>query len=117
MERFTDLEVWKRGCRLTVKVHEALATTREYGFKDQVTRAALSIPSNVAEGYDRGSTAEYIQFLNYAKGSCAELRTQLYIGMKIGVVEKAQSSELIDEAAQITRMLQSMVNTLTNPEP
>ena len=73
---------------------------------------AVSISSNIAEGYDRGSSAEYIQFLNYAKGSCAEVRTQLYMGVRVGVVAKTAAPDLIDEAEQISKMLQAMVNSL-----
>ncbi len=76
MDAFEKLDVWKRSCRLSVALYRALRETQEWGFRDQITRAALSVPSNIAEGYERGSRKEYVQFLRIAKGSCGELRTQ-----------------------------------------
>ena len=80
MEALESLEVWKRSCRLSVDLYRLLRNCKDYGLKDQITRSALSVPSNIAEGYERDSTAEFLRFLRIAKGSCGELRTQLYIG-------------------------------------
>ena len=80
---FEDLEVWKRACNLAVQTYGMMRTCRDYGFKDQMTRAAVSVASNIAEGAERDSKAEYIRFLHIAKGSAAELRTQVYIVRKI----------------------------------
>ena len=75
MNVFEDLEVWKKSCRLTVAVYESLKNCNDRCFKDQMTRAALSIPSNIAEGAERRSKKEFVNFLSIAKGSAAELRT------------------------------------------
>ena len=83
IKTFEDLDVWKRSCQLAVDVYSVLQDSKDYGLKDQMQRAAVSIASNIAEGSDRGSTAEYIRFLRYSKASCAELRTQLYIAQRI----------------------------------
>ena len=80
MEAFEQLEVWKRSCRLCVNIYKALEACQVLGFKDLLGRSALSIPSNIAEGYERNSSREFARFLKIAKGSCGELRTQLYIG-------------------------------------
>ena len=79
MNVFEDLEVWKKSCRLTVSIYKSLQDCNDRCFKDQMTRAALSIPSNIAEGAERRSKKEFINFLSIAKGSAAELRTQIYI--------------------------------------
>ncbi len=76
MMRFEDLEVWKRAARLSANIYIQLKDLRDYGFKDQITRSGLSIPSNIAEGFERESQKENITFLSYAKGSCGELRCQ-----------------------------------------
>jgi four helix bundle protein len=83
--RFEELEVWRRSARLSAELYKALADLRDFGFRDQITRAGLSIPSNIAEGYERESAKEIANFLNYAKGSAGELRTQIYIGMDMGL--------------------------------
>jgi four helix bundle protein len=86
--RFEDLEVWKRSARLSADIYKELSGLKDYGFKDQITRSGLSIPSNIAEGMERVSRAECVKFLLYSKGSCGELRTQIYIGMDIAYIEK-----------------------------
>ena len=94
---FEDVDVWKRGCRVAVRVYEVLKDCRDYGLRDQMTRAAVSIASNIAEGTERDSPAETIHFLHIAKGSAAELRTQLYIAHRIGVIDHPIQTELTTE--------------------
>jgi four helix bundle protein len=83
---FENLDVWKRSTRLAVDVYRALQGCRDLALKDQMTRAAVSIASNIAEGAERDSRPELIRFLNIAKGSAAELRTQTYIAIEVGVI-------------------------------
>lgn len=84
--KFEDLEVWKRSVRLSSELYKSFTDCKDFGFKDQITRSGLSIPSNIAEGSERSSQKDFIRFLHYAKGSCAELRTQIYIGIEIGYI-------------------------------
>ena len=86
--RFEDLDVWKRSSRLCVSIYKELAHCKGFGFKDQITRSGLSVPSNIAEGFERNTNKESISFFYYAKGSCGELRTQIYIGIEIGYIKK-----------------------------
>jgi four helix bundle protein len=109
---FEDLEVWKRGCRLAVRVYQVLADCRDYGLKDQMSRSAVSIPSNIAEGAERDSKPEYIRFLNIAKGSAAELRTQLYIASEVGIIPKDISVELVEETKGIAAQIQKLIGYL-----
>ena len=109
MESLENPEVWKRACRLSVKMYTVMTTSKEYGFKDQITRAALSIPSNIAEGYERETDRTCIQFLKIAKGSCGELWTQLMIGRAAGFIGTESSKELEEEAREISRMLWGLI--------
>ncbi len=109
---FEELEVWKRGCRLAVRVYEALRHCRDYGLKDQMTRAAVSIPSNISEGAERDTKPEFIRFLHIAKGSAAELRTQVYIARQIGIIESPIQVELTEELKGISAMLQGLIRSL-----
>ena len=68
---FEDLEVWQKACKLAVRVYETLKECKDYGLRDQMTRAAVSIASNIAEGAERGSAPDFIRFLHIAKGSAA----------------------------------------------
>ncbi len=109
---FEDLEVWKRGCRLAVEVCRTLAKSHEYFVRDQMRRAALSIPSNIAEDSERDSKPDYIRFLRIAKGSAAELRTQCYIAAKLKVLQRDEAARLASECKEIASMLQGLIRTI-----
>lgn len=110
---FEDLDVWKRAARLCADVYKAMAELRDYGFKDQITRSALSVASNIAEGYERDSDKDRVKFLSYAKASCAELRTQIYIGMEIGYIDREQGKNWAEETRQQSRMIYSLMKKLS----
>ena len=113
---FERLDVWKKACRLTVDLYQMLTDCREFGLKDQMTRAAVSIPSNIAEGSARNSDREFIHFLHIAKGSAAELTTQLYIAAEIGVISKCGSKSLLSRLDEISAMIQGLIETKTEKE-
>jgi len=109
---FENLDVWKRSCRLSVELWQLLKNSNEYWLKEQMLRSALSIPSNIAEGCERNSKAEFRRFINIAKGSAAELRTQVYIAIETGVLKKESIEKFIEELKAITKMLQALINSL-----
>ena len=109
--RYENLDVWKRSARLSADIYKQLSCLKDYGFKDQITRSSLSIPSNIAEGYERQGYKELVNFLNYAKGSAGELRTQIYIGMDIGYIHTNTGKKWLNEAEAISRMLYALINT------
>ena len=112
MNRFEDLEVWKRSVRLCSDLYKEFSQLKDFGFRDQITRAGLSILSNIAEGFERGSEKEKASFLNYAKGSAGEVRAQIYIGMDIGYIKKEIGKKWLQEVIIISKMLQSLLNTI-----
>lgn len=87
---------------------------KDYGLRDQMTRAAVSIASNIAEGAERGSKPEFIRFLHIAKGSAAELRTQIYIGFKIGTIKESEKDEIVDELKTLSSMIQALIKQQKN---
>ena len=109
--RFEDLEVWKRSCRLSVEIYKGLYHCKDYGFKDQITRSSLSVPSNIAEGFERNSDKDSVKFFYYAKGSCGELRTQIYIGIEIGYIAKEDGFAWKNEAEQLSKMLAALIKS------
>jgi len=110
--RFEDLDVWKRATRLAANIYQHFQASREYSYKDQITRSAPSIASNVAEGYERATDKDRIQFLNYAKGSSGELRTQIYIGMEAGLVDRETARAWIEETRELSKMLYGLMKSL-----
>ena len=110
--KFEDLDVWKRSCRLSVSVYKETTGLKDYGFKDQITRSGLSVPSNIAEGFGRSTDKEKRNFLNYAKGSCAELRTQAYIGIEIGYIFREIGDGWVKESEEITAMISGLMKYL-----
>ena len=111
-QSFEDLEVWLRCCRHAVDVFETFAACHNFTMQDQVQRSALSVPSNVAEGYERNSNKEFVRFLNIAKGSCGELRTQIYISRKLKFLTKNQFDRLVGESKEISKMLHGLAGAV-----
>ena len=109
---FEDLDVWKRSASLSADIYKEFKGLNDFGFKDQITRSGLSIPSNIAEGVERSSDKEKVNFLAYAKGSCGELRTQVYIGMKIGYLAKHTGNQWVAETKEISAMLTGLINSI-----
>lgn len=110
--KFEDLEVWKRSARMSAEIYTTLAGLKDYGFKDQLCRSGLSVPSNIAEGMERDSQKEFLKFLRYAKGSCGELRSQVYIGQEIGYIKKPIAQEWIQETKEISAMLVGLMKSI-----
>ncbi|MGV3482790.1 MAG: four helix bundle protein [Planctomycetaceae bacterium] len=112
---FEDLDVWKRSCRLSCDLYKQLESLKNWGFRDQITRAGLSIPSNIAEGCERDSKAEKARFMTIAKGSCGELITQTYIGMEAGFIDRSIGARWIKEAKEINAMLGALIKRHRTP--
>lgn len=109
MDALKDLEVWKRASRYCVRIFRLLAGCREYAFRDQLVRSSLSIPSNIAEGYERRAPKERAQYLKVAKGSCGEAWTQLLIGVEADILDRDVALELADEVKQIAKMTGGLI--------
>jgi four helix bundle protein len=110
---YEKLEVWKRSVDAAVKLYTVLRNCRDQGIKDQMLRSAVSIPSDVAEGAERGSRKDFARFLRISKGSAAELRTQLHIAGRACVLNAGPSAEIQSEVAEISRMLQGLIVSLS----
>ncbi|ANT64590.1 four helix bundle protein [Prosthecochloris sp. CIB 2401] len=106
------LEVWKISARLSAEVYKGLSQCKDFGFRDQITRSCLSIPSNIAEGMEKDSLKENIKFLDIAKGSAAEFVTQVYIGMDIEYISKENGQEWVSTGEQILGMLTNLQKSL-----
>ena len=106
--RFEDLIAWQKARGLTAAVYGTTATghfSKDFGLREQIRRAAVSTMSNIAEGFERGSAAEFSRFLSIAKASCAELRSQLYVALDVGYLTEDAFNSLIAQADEVARII------------
>lgn len=100
--------------RLTVHVYQHFDQTRDYGFRDQICRSAVSVPSNIAEGYERGSSRDFVRFLRIAMGSVAELRTQLYLAKRLEKCSPDAANPMIEQTRKISAQLNKLARYREN---
>ena len=108
IERFEDLVAWQKArvlARLIYEVSQKGKFAKDFGLSGQIQRAAVSIMSNVAEGFERGGRGEFHQFLSTAKASCAELRSQLYVAFDVGYLDRGEFDNLLGRAEEIARII------------
>lgn len=106
------LDVWKKSATLLSSVYIELRDLRDYGFKDKLTRSSLSVSSNIAEGIERILEKEKVRFLDISKGSIAEAKTQIYIGMKIEYLRKDIGEHWIKEFGEIGKMVSGLIRSI-----
>jgi four helix bundle protein len=114
--RFEDLIAWNKARELAKEVHRACATgraARDYALTDQMRRASVSIVSNIAEGFERKNPTYFRQFLSYARGSCAELRAQLYLARDVGWLDESSFLRLSQSATAVGRLLGALRRSQT----
>lgn len=109
---FEDLVVWKRSYSLASQIYKLMKNSKEYVLRDQILRSAISIASNIAEGSERKSSADFKRFLCIAKGSAAELRTQIYIARDNAVLDSQITDSIIKDLKEISRMLQGLEDSI-----
>jgi four helix bundle protein len=108
IHRFEDIIAWQKARTLTQSIYEITRSgsfSKDYELKTQIRRAAVSIMSNIAEGYERGGAKEFKQFLSIAKASCAELRSQLYVAADIGYLKDHQFRNLLSQSEEVGRII------------
>ena len=107
-QRFEELVAWQKARHLTAAIYRLSnvgAFARDFGLKDQIRRAAVSVLSNIAEGFERGSANEFHQFLVIAKASCGEVRAQLYVALDAGHISADQFSAALTQAEEVGRVI------------
>ena len=115
IERFEDIESWKKSRELAKSVYRITLNqpfARDFGLRDQIRRASVSILSNIAEGFQRDGDKEFVQFLSLAKGSCGEVRAQLYVALDQQYIAAEEFSSLSASATEISRMLSGLIKYL-----
>lgn len=112
VKSYRDLIVWQKSMQLVTQVYlitKSLPKEELYGLVPQIRKSCISIPSNIAEGYGRNSTSDYLRFLQIASGSLYELQTQLEICLNLGYLSKQSFEEIYEQSREIERMLGSLI--------
>jgi len=120
MKTYRDLLVWQKAMSLVTEIYRASKSFPQieaYGLTSQLRRCAVSIPSNMAEGYGRHSTQEYLRFLHIAAGSLYELQTQVEISRNLGYLDRSETERLYALSREIERMLSSLIRKLNDKRP
>ncbi|MBB6431681.1 four helix bundle protein [Algisphaera agarilytica] len=115
-EEFEDLVAWQKARELNRAVYAITRQgefARDFALRDQIRRAAISVMSNIAEGFDRRSRAEFKQFLGIAKASCAEVRAQLYIALDAGYVDRDEFARFKHQAMEVSRVIGGLMSSLS----
>ena len=108
IEKFEDLIAWQKARDLTKQLYKLTSDgqfAKDFSLRDQIRRAAVSIMSNISEGFERGSINEFHQFLVIAKASCAEVRSQLYVAFDAGYINESRFQELYQQANEVSRII------------
>jgi len=119
IQKFEDIDAWQKARALTREVYAVTADgtfSKDFGLRDQIRRAAVSVMSNIAEGFDRGGVREFIQFLFIAKGSAAEVQAQLYVALDAGYIKQEQFKGLYDLAGNTGRLIGGFIRYLKSRE-
>lgn len=107
---FEDLVIWQEGMKICYQIYDALEQCHDFGLRNQMERSAVSVPSNIAEGYELSSDRAFIRHLYIAKGSAAELRTQLYIAIRQKYISQEIGTELLAHTKKLSGMIQKFIN-------
>ena len=113
--KFEEIKAWQIARELVNKIYQLGVAGKfgnDFGFRDQIQRAAVSIMANIAEGFERGTDKEFKQFLFIAKGSCGEVRSLLYIGSDLSYIDKSTFNNLVDLATEISRLIAGFIKYL-----
>ncbi|HNR07719.1 MAG TPA: four helix bundle protein [Saprospiraceae bacterium] len=115
ISRFEDILAWQKGQDLAVEVYLTLHEIKDWDFRSQINRAAVSVSNNIAEGFDRHTNKEFIKFLTVARASCSEVKSMLYLAERLGYLEKHKSIQLLLLTVEISKMINGLIKVLRKP--
>jgi four helix bundle protein len=111
-DRFEDILVWQKSIDLCVSIYQQMESSNDFGFKNQIQRAAVSISNNIAEGYERKTNNEFKYFLYISKGSCGEVRSMLVLAYELHKISQTDLEDMSSLSEEISKMLSGFIKTL-----
>lgn len=112
IKKFEDIIAWKKSIDLGISIYNLFGKSKDYGFKDQICRATVSISNNIAEGFDRGSNKEFKRFLYYSLGSSSEVKSMLYLAEGLNYISAKDSTELKFQCTEIAKITTGLIKSL-----
>ncbi|HRW97194.1 MAG TPA: four helix bundle protein [Bacteroidales bacterium] len=113
IQKFEDIIGWQKAQDFAVEIYAVFKDLKDFGFKDQICRAVVSISNNIAEGFDRRTDADFARFVCMAMGSCSEVKSLLYLSIRLKYLENEKATSLIEHANEISKILRGLIKSLT----
>ena len=112
IEKFEDIIAWQKSKELSLNIYCIFRSNKDYSFKSQIERAAVSVMNNIAEGFERKTNKEFISFLYIAKGSCGEVRSMLYVALNLKYITEEDFKINYDLSVEISKIISGLIKTL-----
>jgi len=112
IQKFEDLIAWQKAQDLAIEVYGSFRNLKDYGFKDQICRATVSISNNIAEGFDRSSKADFSRFLFIALSSCSETKSMIYLAEKLTYLSTEQKMHLLEKSDEVSKIIRGLIKSL-----
>jgi four helix bundle protein len=112
IQKFEDIIAWQKAQEYATEIYSAFSGLRDFGFKDQICRAVVSISNNIAEGFDRSSNADFSRFLFISIGSCSEVKSMLYLAEKLRYINIEQKDNLLQKGNEISKIIRGLIKSM-----
>ncbi|MEO7292994.1 MAG: four helix bundle protein, partial [Ginsengibacter sp.] len=112
IQKFEDIIGWQKAQDFAVEIYKEFSTLKDFGFKDQICRAVVSISNNIAEGFDRSSDADFTKFLYMAISSCSEVKSMLYLSVRLKYISEEQKISLLNQGNEISKIIRGLIKSL-----
>ncbi|MFN8357896.1 MAG: four helix bundle protein [Spirosomataceae bacterium] len=110
--RFEDIIAWQKAQDLAVEIYKYFGDLRDWGFRDQITKAVVSVSNNIAEGFERGSDAEFIRFLNFSRTSNNEVKSMTYLAARLGYINEETTQQLLKQINEVSRLIYAFIQSI-----
>ncbi|HTA83887.1 MAG TPA: four helix bundle protein [Bacteroidia bacterium] len=112
IQKFEDIIAWQKAQDYAVDVYSAFRDSRDFGFRDQIGRAVVSISNNIAEGFDRSSNADFSRFLYIAMGSCSEVKSMIYLSTKLKYLTEKEQTQLLKKGDEVSKIIRGLIKSM-----
>ncbi len=112
IQKFEDIIAWQKAQDLAVEVYSTFRDVKDFSFRDQICRAAVSVSNNIAEGFDRSSNADFSRFLYFSIASCSEVRSMIYLAERLGYLSKEKQELLLERSEEISKIVRGLIKSI-----